>query len=99
MLKTSEEILTDSDQEKEAALTRLRTSLQKFLEKQGYIECLESTGRKAKELESRYPDFLDYRLYHLLIGSTPSKKCSKFDFPGEDSIEKFIQSAVDGQGL
>lgn len=50
-------------------------------------------------LKKEYPDYEEYRLYHLLIGSTPWQECSKFDFPGEDSIEKLINSleAEDGR--
>lgn len=41
-------------------------------------------------LKKRYPDFPDYKLYHLVSMSTTKKEPSYFDFPGEDSIEAFI---------
>ena len=46
----------------------------------------------TERIKDKYPDYRDYELYHLLIGSTPGGKLPKFDFPGENSIEKFIES-------
>ena len=46
----------------------------------------------AKSLQGKYPDYHDYRLYCVMIGSTPVKECSKFDFPNEDSVENFLES-------
>lgn len=46
----------------------------------------------AKKLQNKHPDYQNYRLYHLFIGSTPPEDCPKFDFEGEDSIEKFLTS-------
>ena len=43
-------------------------------------------------LKSKYPDCLDYLAYHILIGSTPMKECPRFDFVGDDSVEKFLDS-------
>ncbi len=54
----------------------------------GYDECVSF----AKKLLEKYPDARKYKLLHLLIGSTPSDDVTKFDFPGEDSIETFIRS-------
>ncbi|TSC70367.1 MAG: hypothetical protein CEO12_391 [Parcubacteria group bacterium Gr01-1014_46] len=51
-----------------------------------YERMLEFVGR----VESKYPDCRSYELFHLLIGSTPLNP-TKFDFPGEDSIEKFLR--------
>jgi hypothetical protein len=45
---------------------------------------------KAQELRDKYPDYAEYELYHLLVGSTPKESLEKFDFPGSDSIERFI---------
>ncbi len=42
-------------------------------------------------LKDKYPNCLDYRLYHLIIGSTPWKECLSYDFEGEDSVEKFLR--------
>ncbi len=47
---------------------------------------------RARELEVQYPDFRDYELYHLLIGSTEIPESStQWDFPGNDSIEAFLR--------
>ncbi len=48
----------------------------------------------ANQLKVKYPDYLDYDLFHFLVGSTPvpDKMPTKFDFPGEDSIEFFLRS-------
>lgn len=46
----------------------------------------------TEKLKEKYPDYQDYSFYHLMIGSTPKGECSKKDFPGEDSIEKLINS-------
>lgn len=48
--------------------------------------------RFAKALEARHPDARHYRLFHLLIDSAPSPETiTHFDFPGVDSVEKFIR--------
>lgn len=53
----------------------------------------EAVLRKTQELKKKYPDFDDYELYHVLIGSGKGNEVfSKFDFPGEDSVESFIRS-------
>ena len=46
---------------------------------------------KARNLQAKYPDYEDYELYHLLIGSTVYDR-PEFDFPGEDSVQKFIEA-------
>ncbi|KND52131.1 MAG: hypothetical protein AB198_02395 [Parcubacteria bacterium C7867-003] len=47
----------------------------------------------ANKLKEKYPDHLDYELFHFLVGSTirPETPPKYFDFPGEDSIEKFLR--------
>ncbi|MDP2709226.1 MAG: hypothetical protein Q8O93_04255 [bacterium] len=46
----------------------------------------------SKLLERNYPDFKQYYLLHALIGGSREdlKYCDKFDFPGEDSVVKFM---------
>lgn len=46
----------------------------------------------AQELLKKYPDARDYRLFHILIGSSVDREMEKFDFPGDDSVEQFINS-------
>ncbi len=46
----------------------------------------------VKKLKEKYEDYQEYQLYHFLICSTPDRELSKIDFPGDDSVEKFINS-------
>ena len=42
---------------------------------------------------------VNYILYHILVGSTYDEKdCEFFDFPGENSIEKFVEDLEKEQG-
>jgi len=43
-------------------------------------------------LKKKYPSYVDYEMYHFVSFSTPTTGCKFFDFPGDDSIEKFIRS-------
>ncbi|GEM_PF-1747963 len=58
------------------------------------IDSYMSLLRFAEELKKKYPDYLNYRIYHFLIGSTPSnaRKLIEEDFPGEDSVVNFMNS-------
>ncbi len=52
-------------------------------------------AKYAKDLEEKYPDARKHRIFHVLIGS--SENCSdmiKEDFPGEDSVESFIDNLL-----
>lgn len=48
----------------------------------------------AKEIQSKYPDYQNYKIYHFLIGSSLPKEGNfkDEDFPGEDSIVSFLNS-------
>ncbi len=46
---------------------------------------------RALELQRRHPDARQCRLFHLLMGSTFPTGITYFDFPGDDSVEKFIR--------
>ena len=50
----------------------------------------------VKGLQVRHPDYSQYQLYHILIGST--LEGDKFDFAGEDSIAKFIEEHAVSRG-
>ena len=41
-------------------------------------------------LKKKYSDYLQCRLYHLISGSTMKMPYVRFDYAGEDSIERFI---------
>ena len=57
----------------------------------------------ADELIKKYSreELINYRAYHILIGSTPNpeKKPEFFDLPGEDSIEKYLDEKIKELGL
>lgn len=55
-------------------------------------ENYERCAAYANELKTRHDDFMNYKLYHFLIGSTPPEYATEFDLPGEDSIEIFFRS-------
>jgi|GEM_PF-1978207 len=41
------------------------------------------------ELQGKYPDFKQVYLFHVISGSSANRaECSRFDFPGDDSIVK-----------
>lgn len=48
----------------------------------------------ANVIKNKYPDYSKYQLWHLLISSTigDNTKIIYFDFPDNDSVEKFIKS-------
>lgn len=48
----------------------------------------------TEHLKKKYPNYSKYRMYHKLISSTVPKSMYGIiegDFPGEYSIEKFIE--------
>jgi hypothetical protein len=50
------------------------------------------------ELQKRYPNHLEYLAYHIAVGSTPEEGgINFFDFPGEDSIENFLDKLLEEQ--
>lgn len=66
------------------------------------VEEVEKTQNRLTEfsdkLREHYPNFEDYRLWHLLVGSTPKSEKFLFDFPGEDSVQTFIENLPKLQG-
>ena len=47
----------------------------------------------SKKIKEKYSNFGDYLMYHVLVGSTLRTK-PLFDFPGEDSVEKFLDDLL-----
>lgn len=43
-------------------------------------------------LKKKYPDARDYRLFHLISGSTLKEFYGSLDFPKPDSVEDFINA-------
>jgi hypothetical protein len=48
----------------------------------------------AYYLLDKYPEARTYQLFHVLTGSTTPIILQNFDFPGEDSVEKFINERL-----
>jgi hypothetical protein len=69
-----------------------------LFEKMGTEEAWEEILEYANNLKKKHPhgDYLKYRAYHALICSTTDKKKSPYlDFPGEDSVEKFLDELLE----
>lgn len=47
----------------------------------------------SQKIKEKYNNYGDYLMYHVLVGSTLRPK-PFFDFPGEDSIEKFLDDLL-----
>lgn len=57
-------------------------------------------SEKAAELNSKYSNCSDYKMYHVLIMSTLDENLSPlFDFPDKDSVEKFIELLEESSDL
>jgi hypothetical protein len=60
--------------------------------------------RKVREFEQnlkrKFPDYLDYEMYHVLNGTSahPSFPLKKQDFPGEFSVREFLLNAKNNFG-
>lgn len=84
-----EKLEKQPEQQKQVSLEQLR---EKLLLIYGDSDKYKKLVEFAGELEAKYGDCEDYRLYLLLIGCTPPQEPPKMDFPGENSVEKFINS-------
>ena len=73
-------------------LTELKRKCGEIFQEYDKFEFNDAVVDFTKLLREKYTNLEGCRLYHLLIGSSinPEKKVEQFDFPGEDSIEKFI---------
>lgn len=90
-IKPSTEKVIETNEEKTNALREMM--LEAYDKSSLPLELALKVNSFGHYLQKKYPDCRDYRLFHLLIGSTPfDKGCYKFDFDGEDSVEKFIKS-------
>ena len=53
--------------------------------------------KKVNALRKKYSspenNYQDYEMYHVLTNSSLTRPSKEFDFPGEDSIEKFIRDS------
>lgn len=58
------------------------------------LEKFDRLAEFGQYLQSKYPNPTQYALFHILTGSTLMREAPFFDFPGEDSIEKFIKEKL-----
>jgi hypothetical protein len=58
------------------------------------LEAQERVVDFTRELRARHANYADYVLYHVLVGSTPSARCRRVDFPGHE-VEHFVRHLVD----
>jgi len=60
----------------------------------GFLNIHKMITDKLQEIENKYPNFRDYKMYHVIASSTsdPNKPSTKFDFPEQDSLADFIRS-------
>ncbi|MEK7478678.1 MAG: hypothetical protein AAB626_02005 [Patescibacteria group bacterium] len=71
-------------------LKKINNSLLEKDAQKNNFENFTALGDFARNLKEKYKDAGKYHLYHMIIGSTGTKT-TEFDFPGEDSIEKFLR--------
>jgi len=64
----------------------------RFIFKNDAVAYYKKAHQFGRKLMEKYPDCFDYLYYHILGGSTPPQGMGfkKFDFPDNDSVEKFI---------
>lgn len=89
-----------SEKEKEEYLELKHLQLKQFRQAkaEGQILTLnEAIIEQANQLQQKYPDFVEYLYYHVLIGSTPPGALAKIDFPNGDSVESFIRGSIYSQ--
>lgn len=76
---------------READIAFVKNETLKLIERDDGPEIYHEITHFADGLRKRHPDWEQYELYHALISSTPHGPCEKHDFPGDDSVMKFIQ--------
>ncbi len=86
--KQLNQVETKADEE--ALAEKLREKVNKSFSFENY----EKIGEYTDKIREKYPDYSEYRLWHVVISSTINEntKITHFDFPGDDSAEKFINS-------
>ncbi|MEK7523103.1 MAG: hypothetical protein AAB569_05955 [Patescibacteria group bacterium] len=74
-------------------LKKINNSLLKKDAQKNNFENFTILGNFARNLRNKYKDAANHWTYNMLIGSTYGKEKtpSKFDFPEDDSIEKFLR--------
>lgn len=81
-----------SQEQKNEIVARLKTKISQLVIGEKAFLNYHFIYRHAEQLRLKYPNFNDFLLYHVMVGSTPADKKTEFDFPGTDSVVKFIKS-------
>ena len=81
----------EGEQNKEMLLNELKSLLSAAMKKDS-LGVQDKMVKKVEEVRKVYLDYQKYEMYHLLVGSGLIGTPEYFDFPGNDSIEKFIRS-------
>ena len=77
----------------EFVLADIKQKLNNIYKRKNVFEMHNKIAEFGYKLMDKYPDCQKYILFHVLIGSTPPPSAvSKDDFPGEDSIIKFVEN-------
>lgn len=52
---------------------------------------------RARQIEAKYPNARQYRVFHMFIGSTPGQDQAYYDedFPGEDALAPWLERELD----
>src|SRR5689334_10229432 len=81
----------ESMEERNKRIHRLIVALARYVPGGRLEEFMEEIDTFAKKLRAKYSNFHRYHLFHMLMGSTIEPKYDiEEDFPGEDSVEKFL---------
>jgi len=57
-----------------------------------YEEVIRKIYLYGTEMKKKYEDWNRYRVFHILIGSTPPPEADRIDFPvPEDSVQSFVE--------
>jgi len=74
-------------------LADIKQKLNNAYNREDRFEMHDRLAEFGRKLTEKYPDCRNYILFHVLISSTPPSNATiKEDFPGEDSIIKFIEN-------
>lgn len=69
----------------------------KGMSEEASLEQFDREITLAEAIQREFPNYIQYQMYHWLIGSSPTRATSPIsdDFPGEYSVTKFFQEFID----
>jgi hypothetical protein len=84
--------LPEGQEDKLETAIELKKIYDKLIDEDEGYGVFENFQNQGSSLEKKYgSNARKYYLFHMLVGST-GMETSKFDFAGEDSIEKFLRA-------